>query len=237
MKTEQDLPSALGSVVSLIERLRGEGGCPWDRKQTAASMRVYLLEEAHELTQAIDDNDPASVCEELGDVLFQVFFLARLFEEQGVFTLSDVAERTTEKMIRRHPHVFGEERAETAEEVRQRWHEFKAREKKKTNTDPLSSVPRNLPALMFAYRICERASRMGHTPFGKGPETIAATHDRVDAFYGAGAAEDKQGAERFLGEALLALCSACFQAGVHPDAALKHATDRFAESLPPAEEK
>lgn len=194
-------------------------------------MRIYLLEETHELIEAIEDEDPAAVCEELGDVLFQVFFLSRLFEEKGLFTLGRVAEGTREKMIKRHPHVFGDERAETAEEVRQRWHEFKKKEKKGP-VNAIASVPRNLPALVRAYRICERASRMGLAPYGKGEESVRAAKSRMDDFYAAGLASEKEAADQALGEALFALCSACFEAGVHPDSALKKALDRFARLLP-----
>ncbi len=115
----------MSALIRLIEKLCGENGCPWDRKQTPRTLAVYLIEEVYELVDAIASKSPEDVCEELGDVLFQILFMAHLYQKAGHFDLQDVARRNTEKMIRRHPHVFGQETAATSEEVRQRWHTIK----------------------------------------------------------------------------------------------------------------
>lgn len=149
-------------LINLIETLRGENGCPWDKKQTPRSMSIYLIEEVYELVDVIESGSPDEVCEELGDVLFHILFIARLFKEAGHFDIEDVACVNTEKMIRRHPHVFGKDKVVSAEEVRKRWHKIKMKEKNHVRkASVLDSVPAKLPALMRAYRISERAARTG----------------------------------------------------------------------------
>jgi tetrapyrrole methylase family protein/MazG family protein len=152
----------ISALIRLIETLSGENGCPWDRKQTPRTLAIYLIEEVYELVDAIESKNPEDVCEELGDVLFQILFLVHLYRKDGHFDLQDVAGRNTEKMIRRHPHVFGQETASTSEEVRQQWHAIKLTEKNPAaNSGLLDSVPSGLPALIRAYRISERAARAG----------------------------------------------------------------------------
>ncbi|HPA13864.1 MAG TPA: nucleoside triphosphate pyrophosphohydrolase [Desulfobacterales bacterium] len=154
--------SGIDSLMDVIKTLRGEGGCPWDKKQTPRSMTVYLIEEIYELVEAIESGKTQDVCEELGDVLFHVLFLSRMYQEMGEFDIHDVTEVNIEKMIRRHPHVFGGKRVNTAEEVKQRWHQIKMKEKNhRCKTSILDSVPPGLPALVRAYRISERAARTG----------------------------------------------------------------------------
>ena len=156
----KDPTPALKKLMQLIATLRGESGCPWDRKQTPRSMAVYLTEEVFELAAAIESGDRRAVCEELGDVLFQILFIAGLFEESGDFDIEDVARQNTAKMIRRHPHVFGTQTALSTEEVKQNWHTIKQSEKKNSAQDSaLDSIPGKLPALLRAYRISERAAR------------------------------------------------------------------------------
>ncbi|MEA1947913.1 MAG: nucleoside triphosphate pyrophosphohydrolase [Thermodesulfobacteriota bacterium] len=152
----------INSIIDLIEILRGENGCPWDRKQTPGTIAVYLLEEVYELVDAIESKDPDGVCEELGDVLFHILFLSGLFREMGHFDIKDVIDFNVEKMTRRHPHVFGNERVDSVEEVRARWHQIKKEEKSLAkNASILDSVPVGFPALMRAYRVSERAAKTG----------------------------------------------------------------------------
>ena len=158
------LPAGFDGLIALVKILRSERGCPWDREQTPEQIKIYLLEEAYEVLEALDSGSPGDVCDELGDLLFHIVFLARIFEEAGNFNLGDVVETITAKMIRRHPHVFGQAQVSSSDEVRQRWHEIKMAEAK--DKDPvqhasLDSVPQNLPALMRAYRIGERAAKLG----------------------------------------------------------------------------
>jgi tetrapyrrole methylase family protein / MazG family protein len=151
--------TSLEELRDLIGRLRGEQGCPWDRKQTLDSLKIYLLEEAYELAEALDRKVGDEVKEELGDLLFQILFISHLYEEQGVFDLSQVMNTIYRKMIRRHPHVFGHEKWENAEQVVQGWQDIKAVEKK--GQDPFESIPENLPALLKAHRISQRAAGLG----------------------------------------------------------------------------
>ena len=159
IKSETDSVKAL---VALVASLRGEHGCPWDQKQTPQTMLVYLMEEMYELADAIESDNYRDVAEEIGDVLFHIVFLAQLFQERGFFSIYDVAQQIADKMIRRHPHVFGNTQVDNAEEVRQNWHKIKQNEKKHApKASVLDSVPKKLPALMRAYQISERAARSG----------------------------------------------------------------------------
>lgn len=146
-------------LKALIRRLRAEDGCPWDRRQTPESLKIYLLEEAYELAEALDRGEVEEIREELGDLLFQILFLCRVHEEQGLFDLDQVIEQVLQKMIRRHPHVFGDQRWENSEEVVRGWQAIKAEEKK--GKDPFDSIPKDLPALLKAHRISQRAAGMG----------------------------------------------------------------------------
>ena len=159
IKSEKDPIKAL---ITLVESLRGQPGCPWDKKQTPKIMLIYLIEEMYELADAIESNDAEEVREELGDVLFHIIFITRLFHEKGHFSIYDVTRDITEKMIRRHPHVFGTAQVENTDEIRQNWYQIKQNEKKQSKKESvLDSVPINLPALMRAYRIGERTARSG----------------------------------------------------------------------------
>ena len=154
--------NSLKDLIELVKSLRGEDGCPWDQKQTPQTMLVYLLEEVYELADAIESEHASAVKEELGDVLFHIFFITHLFQEAGDFTIDDVARDITSKMIRRHPHVFGEADVQNTEEIRQNWHKIKQTEKKQaTPKSIIDSVPRNMPALMRAYQLVERTAKTG----------------------------------------------------------------------------
>ncbi len=151
-------------IWEIIDRLRGEPGCPWDRKQTPASVQTYLVEEAHEAAAAVRAGDLQETAEELGDVLFMVLFLIHLYEEESRFRLEDVCELINTKMIRRHPHVFGDTSVESAQQVRDNWEKIKAAEKlaadKKTGEgNATDSIPASLPALIRAYRIQSRLAQ------------------------------------------------------------------------------
>jgi len=144
-------------IWSIIDQLRGEPGCPWDRKQTPASVQTYLVEEAHEAAAAIRSGAVREAAEELGDLLFMVFFMIHLYEEQQDFRLEDVCDLISEKMVRRHPHVFGDVEVSTAQQVRDNWEKIKA-EENKTKDKANGGVPESLPALMRAYRMLSRLS-------------------------------------------------------------------------------
>ncbi|MBW2043045.1 MAG: nucleoside triphosphate pyrophosphohydrolase [Deltaproteobacteria bacterium] len=151
-------PLHVERLTGLIRALRGEKGCPWDKSQTPQSMAGYLLEETYELLDAVNAGDPSSVCEELGDVLFHLLFIIDCYESRGQFDLDRVIQGITEKMTRRHPHVFGETSLETADAVKDQWQRIKAQEKKEARDSVLGNVPRRLPALLRALRVSERAA-------------------------------------------------------------------------------
>lgn len=146
------------AIWEIIDELRGEPGCPWDRKQTPESVQTYLVEEAHEAAAAVRAGDPDEAAEELGDLLFMVLFMAHLYEEMGAFRLETVCRLICEKMIRRHPHVFGDATVESAREVRENWEQIKAGEKAASGKGG-GAVPETLPALMRAYRVVSRLAK------------------------------------------------------------------------------
>lgn len=152
------LDSSLNSLVKIMEKLRFPGGCPWDRKQTHSSLRPYLIEEAYEVVHAIDQGNSKSLCEELGDLLLQIVFHSQLAAEEKAFTLQDVIDGIKEKIIRRHPHVFGQESIKDAESVSIKWSEIKKQEK---NRGSLFYNPEGLPALKRAQKVQQQAARQG----------------------------------------------------------------------------
>jgi tetrapyrrole methylase family protein / MazG family protein len=155
-------------LVRVMSRLRAPGGCPWDREQTHATLRTYLIEEAYEVLEALDGADDVKFAEELGDLLLQVVFHAQMADEEGRFTIVDVIREIYEKMIRRHPHVFGEKQAKDAAEVLRNWEIIKKEERQakgaveeETAESVLDGVPRSLPALLEGYQLTRKAARIG----------------------------------------------------------------------------
>lgn len=154
----------LEALVRIMERLRADNGCPWDREQTRETLKPFLIEEAYEVVEAIDEGDPKQIMEELGDLLFQVVFHAQLAAERREFTIGQVLAATADKMVRRHPHVFGDATASTAREVLEQWEELKSKERNAAAAIPASAldgVPRELPGLLRAQRLQDKASRVG----------------------------------------------------------------------------
>ena len=214
----------------LIETLRGENGCPWDKKQTPGTMMLYLMEEIYELAEAIESGDPDLICEELGDVFFQILFIARLFEEAGKFNIEDVARVNTEKMIRRHPHVFGDAVVTDAEQVKDRWQKIKMKEKNNVKKNSvLDSIPVNLPALMRAYRISERAARTGFDW-----DDLPGVMKKVEEEWGELKAElnkngdgKKEDIALEFGDVMFTLVNVARFARIHPETALTNSTRKF----------
>ncbi len=155
----------LDELRDVVARLRAPDGCPWDREQTLNTLKPFVIEEAYELLDAIDAQDPEKHCEELGDLLLQVFLQAQIRNEQASFTIDDVARRLSEKLVRRHPHVFGDLEAHDSDTVLRNWAAIKAEEKKQADrqerVSALGSVPRALPALQKAQQVQTRAARVG----------------------------------------------------------------------------
>lgn len=158
--TEREMRTFNG-LRKVIAALRGPHGCPWDRVQTHRSLRPFLLEEACETLEALDDGDPSRLREELGDLLLEVLLHVQIAEEEGEFALADVVHGITEKLVRRHPHVFGDATAETPEAVVEQWEELKREER--SGLSALEGIPRTLPALAYAQAIQRRVARAGFT--------------------------------------------------------------------------
>src|SRR5512147_1277000 len=147
----------LERLLELVTRLRAPDGCPWDREQSPATVKRYVLEEAYEVVDAVDHDSPTHVSEELGDLLFMLIFLAHLYEEQGAFRLDEVLQKVAEKMIRRHPHVFANRRVDSSTQVKENWEEIKRQEQANSSLGAtLEGLPRSLPALMRAQRFISR---------------------------------------------------------------------------------
>ncbi len=155
-----DPGAALNEFVAIVRRLRAPGGCPWDAQQTPETLKTYVLEEAYELVEALDSGDPGKIKEELGDLLLHLVFLSDLYQERGEFSLAEVTAGIAAKMIHRHPHVFGDAKAETREELRRIWEQAKIQEGKAA-VPSLGQVSPALPALVQAQRLGEAAARMG----------------------------------------------------------------------------
>ena len=151
----------LSDLVHLMTTLRGPNGCPWDRKQTLASLKPFIVEEAYEVVDAIDRDDRRGLAEELGDFLLQAVFAAEITRDEGTFDIYDVITAIYEKLVRRHPHVFGDGEAKDAEEVLVNWEKLKNEERKAENKSVLDGVPQTLPALLKASRLTEKAARVG----------------------------------------------------------------------------
>ncbi|MCP3676576.1 MAG: nucleoside triphosphate pyrophosphohydrolase, partial [Deltaproteobacteria bacterium] len=149
-------------LISIMERLRAPGGCPWDREQTTESLVPFIIEEAYEVIAAIDAQSPEMLKDELGDLLFQIIFLCQLAGEEGQFTMEDVIKGSVEKMVRRHPHVFADEKAESTQEVLKNWARIKKEERGDGNYEGyLSGIPEQLPALLRAHKVTAKAARVG----------------------------------------------------------------------------
>ena len=226
-------PNALGAVISLIKRLRGADGCPWDQKQTPETLAVYLIEEMYELVDAVASGNSQAVCEELGDVLFQVLFLAEIFSESGAFDLDRVVQFNRDKMVRRHPHVFGETRADSTDTIRQNWHAIKKEEKKNNATGVtslLDSIPASLPALMRSYRVSERAARTGFD-WNDLAEVMGKVEEEWEEFKTAVAhARDEKARHKAaveFGDIIFTLTNVARFAGFHPENALTAAINKF----------
>jgi tetrapyrrole methylase family protein / MazG family protein len=149
-------------LIDIMKLLRSENGCPWDKEQTHESLKKYLIEETYEVLETIDINDKKKLCDELGDLLLQIVFHSRIAQEEGTFDISDVISGISKKMITRHTHIFGTDKADTAEEVLVNWESIKKKEKgMKSQTAVLKDVPPNLPSLMRSYKVQQKAAQVG----------------------------------------------------------------------------
>jgi MazG family protein len=213
------------SLVAIMQRLLAEDGCPWDREQDMKSLRRYVLEEACEVIDAIDGGDRQELRDELGDLALQVVFLAELARREGAFGPDDVVRAIVEKLVRRHPHVFGEVRVTGSDEVLVNWERIKAEENE--NRGVLSGVPRSLPALYRAQRMSDKVSRVGFDwPDGRGSrDKVGEELGELDQAIREGAPER---VEAELGDLLFAIVNLARHHGVDAELALRKTADRFA---------
>ncbi len=223
----------LDPLVDVMARLRAPDGCPWDREQTHESLRRYMLEEAYEAVEAIDEGDPGHLCEELGDVLLQVVFHAQIAREAGRFDMRDVIAGITEKLIRRHPHVFGDAAAETAEEVTRRWDAIKQAERGGQRAESVvSGVSRALPALSRACELQKRAAAVGFDwDDARGP--AEKVREELDEVLAAGP-DDR---ESEVGDLLFAAVNLARKLKVDPEVALTRANAKFEKRFRYVEER
>jgi MazG family protein len=221
------------AFVELMARLRAPGGCPWDRKQTAESLKPYVIEEAYEVVAAIEHGDPREICEELGDLLLQVVFQARVAEDAGQFAIADVVRAIHEKLVRRHPHVFGDAAAADAGEVLVNWERIKQQEK--AGRSVVEGVDPRLPALQRAWRMQKKVAKVGFD--WERPEgALEKLHEELEEFRRARESETPERAEEEMGDALFALANVARLAGINPEEALKKAAAKFERRFRAVEE-
>jgi XTP/dITP diphosphohydrolase len=211
--------AALLDLVTTETRLRGPGGCPWDREQTHASLARHLVEEAYEVLDAIEEGDPEHLREELGDLLLQVVFHAQLAEDAGDFDVDGVARAINEKLVRRHPHVFGDLRVSSAGEVVRNWEAIKRDEEGRT--DPLAGIPSALPALQLAAKLQKRAPVGGLSEEAGSPGRVRGRLDDLTRADGPGQLEEA------VGDLLFEVVALARANGVEPEAALRRTARRF----------
>ena len=230
--------SRFDCLLDIMRALRAPGGCPWDREQTLASLRPFVLEETYEVLEAIESGTPAHLCEELGDYLYEAVFLAQISEDAGDFSIADAIDAVCDKLVRRHPHVFARAEGEesiTTGQVIERWETMKARERASEGCDPvkrkttLSGVPKTLPSLLRAYEISARAAAVGFDwarpadVVDKIEEEVAEVRREVEA----GATGQLSRAEEEMGDLLFAIANLSRRLGIEPEAALRRANDKF----------
>ena len=226
-------------LVDVVARLRGPGGCPWDREQTHESLRPCLLEECYETLDAIDRGDPQAIHEELGDLLLQIVFQAQVAAEAGAFTVEDVIAGVIDKMVRRHPHVFGDATVSGSAEVVRNWSRIKAEERAgRGAADPsvLSGLPPALPALHAAARMGEKAARVGFD-WASSADALGKVREELAELEEALASADPLRVEHELGDVLFALASVGRLAEQSPEMALRRALTRFDRRFRAMEDK
>jgi len=216
--------------VELIARLRAPGGCPWDREQTHESVKPMTIEEAYEVAQAIDEGDDEELRGELGDLLLQVVFHARIAEDRKAFRLREVIERVSDKMVRRHPHVFGEDDAATSGEVLRNWEAIKAAEREaggKDDESMLDSVHRGLPAVMEAFQMTTKVSRVGFDWKTADGALVKLDEEVLELREAIRAKTDARAVAEEVGDLLFVAVNVARLAGVDPESALKAANRKF----------
>lgn len=213
-------------LVQLMTRLRGPDGCPWDRKQTLPSLKPFVIEEAYEVVDAIDMDDRRALAEEVGDLLLEAVFVAEITREEGSFDIYDSITAIYEKLVRRHPHVFGDVEANDAEQVLVNWEKLKNEERKAEDKSLLAGVPQSLPALLKASRLTEKASRVGfdwraaEDVFTKFDEELAEVHEAIRS-------GDESQVHEEIGDLLFTIANLARKLNVNPEEALQSTNRKF----------
>ena len=215
-------------LLEIMERLRSEQGCPWDREQNHVSLRPYIIEEAHEVVEAINCNSMEGLIEELGDVLLQIVFHAQIGSETDSFTMLDVIEAIINKLIRRHPHVYGTTKAENSTDVLQNWQQIKDKEKSRdSSADPFYTVASALPQLVYAYKIQEKAARHGFDWSEIESVKDKVREEWIELWNEIELKSEQEKIEEEFGDFLFAAVNLSRFLNIHPEEALRKASTKF----------
>ena len=230
-------------LVEIMRRLRGPGGCPWDHEQTIHSLRGFVLEETYEVLDAIDRGDHDALRGEIGDLIFEGVFLARIEEDDGHFTIADAVKEVGDKLVRRHPHVFGPDgertTIDTAGKVVEQWEQIKAREQGSAGERPslLKGLPKSMPALLRAYEIGVRVAAVGFD-WPRSEDVIEKIEEEVaelrEAVHGA---QGRERAEEEMGDLLFSVANLARKLGIEPESALRKANEKFRERFEAVEQE
>jgi MazG family protein len=214
-------------LFHLMQRLRGPDGCPWDRKQTLPDLKPFVIEEAYEVVDAIDRDDRAALMEEVGDMLLEAVFIAEITREEGTFDIYDSITAIHDKLVRRHPHVFGDVEANDAEQVLVNWEKLKSDERKAENKGVLSGVPGSLPALLKASRLTEKAARVGFD-WRRTEDVFEKLEEEVGELREAITSGEQEKVQEELGDLLFTIVNAARKLSVNPEEALQSTNRKFA---------
>jgi len=225
--TTSEISAVFGRLVDLISALRSENGCPWDKEQTPKTFHPYILEEYHEMVQAINDGAAKDMADEMGDLIFLVVFVAYMFEQEGIASLKDIVEGVIAKMTRRHPHVFGDVSVKNAEDVIDNWAKIKASEENiKQRESLLDGIPRSLPALSRAQKLARRAARVGFD-WTNPEEILPKIDEELGEFKEAIISKSQENIREEFGDLLFVMTNAARHLNVNSETALNETSDKF----------
>jgi ATP diphosphatase len=237
-RTQSSAGEEFQKLVDIMARLRGPGGCPWDREQTLESLRGFVLEETYEVLDAIDRADHQGLCGEIGDLLFEGVFLAQIETDERRFSVSDSLRHVSNKLIRRHPHVFGETSGiSTPGQVLEQWEQIKTREQQDKGDKKrlLAGVPKAMPALARANEIGTRVAAVGFD-WAKTEDVVAKIEEEVAELREAAAHQGRERAEEEMGDLLFSIANLARKLGIEPESALRKANEKFTKRFTALEE-
>jgi MazG family protein len=226
-RSSADTVAAFDRLMDLIRTLRSENGCPWDRKQTPQTIHPYILEEYHEMVEAIDQGSGPEIADELGDLIFLTIFLAYLFEQMGTASIKEILDGSVEKMRRRHPHVFGDVQVKDSADVIDNWGRIKAAEENiRHRASILDGIPRSLPALNRAQKLARRAAKVGFD-WGAAQEVFLKVEEELGEFEQAVASGSQGEIREELGDLLFVIVNAARHLEINSEVALNETSDKF----------